>query len=128
MITTIVSAVVGLASTLGKSWIEKKKIKAEGKIKITQAKVDARVKREENLHSLDQTAASDMKFSWKDEFWSIIFAAILVSCFLPWTQPYLKTGFIFMKTYTPWWFEYSLVGIIAATFGLRGWNFWGNKK
>ena len=43
--------------------------------------------------------------SWKDEFWSLIFIAILTACFLPWTQPYVKEGFVFLDQNTPNWFQ-----------------------
>lgn len=125
---SVVTAITGLLGTIGQSWMEKRKIRAEGKIKIEEAKINAKVRKVDNLHDLDQKSVSDMRFSWKDEFWSLVFGLILLASFIPQTQPYIKEGFVFMKESTPWWFEYSLVGIIAASFGLRGWQFWKNNK
>jgi len=110
------------------NWQKRKKVVAEGKVKIAQAKVDGEVKRLQTQAESDAeynvVAAEGMKSSWKDEFWSLVFGGILICSFLPWTQPYVKEGFIFMKENTPYWFEYSIMGMIAASFGLKGWNMW----
>ena len=113
-----------MIKTFVSNWMETKKIKTEGQIKITQAKVDAEVNKYQSQANMDLSAQDGMRYSWKDEFWSIIFGAILISCFLPWTQVHVKEGFMFLSVYTPDWFKWSLMGIIAATFGLRTWGGW----
>ena len=118
-----------VASAVGgifKSWMEVKKVKAEGKISIASAKVQAKVKKIEQQGQMDVQSVNDMRFSWKDELLCLWFVAALTACFLPWTQPYMKEGFTFMAGNTPYWFEWSFIGIVAATFGLRTWM--GAKK
>ena len=67
----------------------------------------------------EQSLTSQMGESWKDEFWSLIFGAILICCFLPWTQPYVKEGFVFLQESTPNWFSNMLYIIIGSSFGYR---------
>ena len=50
---------------------------------------------------------------------TLIFGGILVGCFLPWTQPYVKEGFDFLNANTPSWFANCLYISIGASFGYR---------
>ena len=50
---------------------------------------------------------------------SIIFGGILVCCFLPWTQEYVKEGFLFLEENTPNWFSTCLYICIGSSFGYR---------
>ncbi len=120
----ITGPIIEAVKALGGSWMENRKVKAEGKIKITHAKIDARIKRYEAKAAMDLSAQVGMQYSWKDEYWSLVFGTILIACFLPWTQPYVEDGFIFLKASTPDWFSWCIMGIITATFGLRTWQGW----
>jgi len=60
-----------------------------------------------------------MKNSWKDELLMLIFIAPFVGCFIPSAQPYVERGFKFLDQNTPTWYVVILLGIVAATFGLR---------
>ncbi len=122
----LLAPILGFLGSLGKSWLDTRKAKVVGKLRITEAKIDAKVSKIQAEGNMDIQSVNDMRYSWKDEFWSLIFGAILIGCFLPWTQPYIQTGFAFMKDSTPEWFEWGLLGIIAASFGLR--TFMGWKK
>jgi len=116
-----------IASTVGTiftSWMDTRKVKAAGKIALATAKVEAKVKKIEQQGQMDIQGVNDMKYSWKDEMWTIFFIGVLVCSFLPWTQPYIKEGFIFLKAETPDWFSWAFLGAIAATFGLRTWMGW----
>ena len=124
LLGTLIGGAISALSQLGKSWLETRKVKAEGKIAIATAEIQAKVVKIEKEASMDTISAEDMRYSYKDELWSIVFAAILIASFLPWTQPYVKTGFQFLKTETPEWFEWAFLGIIAASFGLRTWVGW----
>jgi hypothetical protein len=68
---------------------------------------------------MEQNLTSQMAGSWKDEFWTIIFGGILLACFLPWTQEYVKEGFIFLDEHCPTWFQNCLYISIGASFGYR---------
>ena len=122
----LLAPILGFLGSLGKSWLDTRKAKVVGKLRITEAKIEAKVTKIKAEGNMDIQSVNDMRYSWKDEFWSLIFGAILIGCFLPWTQPYIQTGFVFMKDSTPEWFEWGLLGIIAASFGLR--TFMGWKK
>ena len=124
----MISLIIGTLGTLAKAFLKRKEIKAEGKAKLAQAKIDGKVKREQaradSNAKYNVEVAKGMQASWKDELFVIVWLSILLSCFIPWTQPYVKDGFIFLAAYTPYWFEYCLIGMVVASFGLKGWKIW----
>lgn len=67
----------------------------------------------ENIH------ATNSGVSWKDEFWTIIFAIPLVLCFIPDTVGYVTLGFEALKG-TPDWYRYCLLTLVGASVGVRG--------
>ena len=119
MFQALISPIASLAGT----WLEGKvsKAKAETEVKVARAKAEAKVYETEATSSMlnEQSLTSQMGESWKDEFWSLIFVAILICCFLPWTQPYVKEGFVFLQESTPNWFSNMLYIIIGSSFGYR---------
>ena len=119
MFQALISPIASLAGT----WLEGKvsKAKAETEVKVARAKAEAKVYETEATSSMlnEQSLTSQMGKSWKDEFWSLIFGAILICCFLPWTQPYVKEGFVFLQESTPNWFSNMLYIIIGSSFGYR---------
>lgn len=117
----IITAVTGLLGTLGKSWLEKKKIKAEGKIKIESAKISAQIKRESDQGVMDKQSVSDMRYSWKDEFFVVVLTIPFLACFVPSLVPYVREGFSILGE-TPEWYRWAFLGAIAASFGLRTWT------
>ncbi|HAB28513.1 MAG TPA: hypothetical protein DCE27_13035, partial [Xanthomarina gelatinilytica] len=84
---------------------------AKAELKLTEIK--ASKKRMEDIAAgkiaWEQSAVDQMQNSWKDEFWTLIFGAILAGCFLPWTQDYVAKGFIFLDEHTPQWFSTCLI-------------------
>ena len=116
MFQALISPIASLAGT----WLEGKvsKAKAETEVKVARAKAEAKVYETEATSSMlnEQSLTSQMGESWKDEFWSLIFGAILICCFLPWTQPYVKEGFVFLQESTPNWFSNMLYIIIVRAF------------
>ena len=119
MFQALISPIASLAGT----WLEGKvnKAKAETDVKVARAKAEAKVYETEATSSMlmEQNLTAQMAGSWKDEFWTIIFGGILVGCFLPWTQPYVKEGFVFLQESTPNWFSNMLYIIIGSSFGYR---------
>ena len=97
------------------------KAKAETEVKVARAKAEAKVFETEATSSMlmEQNLTNQMAGSWKDEFWTIIFGGILVACFLPFSQEYVKEGFIFLETNTPDWFSTCLYICIGSSFGYR---------
>tara|TARA_A100001011_G_scaffold380216_1_gene447248 strand:+ start:485 stop:889 length:405 start_codon:yes stop_codon:yes gene_type:complete len=121
--------VLGLSSLLGPianiagTYIQGKvdKAKAETEVKVARAKAEAKVYETEATSSMlnEQSLTQQMAGSWKDEFWTLIFGGILVCCFLPWTQEYVKEGFLFLEENTPNWFSTCLYICIGSSFGYR---------
>jgi len=133
MALPIVAGLVGLFKMGGQlfaNWQQKKLIQAEGKIRLEQAKAEGRIRLEERKAegdiAYDVQAQRGMVESWKDEWLTIVLSAVFIACFIPGLQGYVKEGFAFLKTNTPWWFEWSFTGMIAASFGLRGWKLYKN--
>lgn len=125
---------LSLISDLFKSGTDAYTARQERKIQISVAKDElklAKVHAETNrvnkvieaTTNWDMEAMRQSQFSWKDEALMIILFAPFISAFVPFLQPYIKQGFAIIAT-LPLWYQLSLVGIIAASFGLR-WLFQG---
>ncbi len=119
MLGQLIAPVSNLAGT----WLQGKvdKAKAETDVKVARAKAEAKVYETEATSSMlmEQNLTNQMAGSWKDEAWTIFFIAVLTSCFLPWTQEYVKEGFIFLNENCPPWFHNCLYISIGASFGYR---------
>lgn len=108
-------------------WQERKLVKAEGKLKIEQAKIDGEIKKVQSLldgeMEYDKVAAEGMKYSWKDEWFTILLSIPVIMCFVPYPplQDQVATGFEILGTNTPEWFQYCFIGAIVASFGLKTW-------
>ena len=114
---------IGPIASLAGTWLQGRvdKAKAETDVKVARAKAEAKVYETEATSGMlmEQYLTSQMAGSWKDEFWTIIFGGILLACFLPWTQEYVKEGFIFLNEHCPPWFQNCLYISIGASFGYR---------
>lgn len=114
---------IGPISNLAGTWMQGKvdKAKAETDVKVARAKAEAKVYETEATSSMlmEQNLTQQMAGSWKDEFWTLLFGAILLGCFLPFTQEYVKEGFIFLDEHCPTWFQNCLYISIGASFGYR---------
>ena len=125
-----ITGIIGLVRTVAGSWTERKKIVSQGKIAITQAKVDGKIKqiqtREDHNAEYDKIVAKGMQYSWKDEYWTIILSIPAVLCFVPGLDIYVKKGFEALAT-CPTWYQTCLVGAIVASFGLKSFD-WFRKR
>mgnify|MGYP001460741849 CR=1 FL=1 len=119
MFNLLLGPLTDIVGTSVKGFIDNKKAKTE--LKLTEIK--ASKKRMEDIAAgkiaWEQSAVDQMQSSWKDEFWTLIFGAILAGCFLPWTQDYVAKGFIFLDEHTPQWFATCLIICISASFGIK---------
>jgi len=119
MFNLLLGPLTDIVGTSVKGFIQNKKAKTE--LKLTEIK--ASKKRMEDIAAgkiaWEQSAVDQMQSSWKDEFWTLIFGAILLGCFLPWTQDYVAKGFIFLDEHTPQWFATCLIICISASFGIK---------
>jgi|TARA_R110002020_G_scaffold20151_3_gene69007 hypothetical protein len=119
MIANLISPIASLAGTYLQGRVDK--AKAETDVKVARAKAEAKVYETEATSGMlmEQNLTNQMAGSWKDEFWTIIFGGVLVCCFMPWTQPYVKEGFIFLDEHCPDWFQTCLYICIGSSFGYR---------
>lgn len=123
MALPLLGSALGIVGDLAGSWIKGKvdKQKAETEAKVAQAKAKAVVYEKQATGELDmeKSLTEQMGGSWKDEAWTIFFIVVLSCCFLPWTQGYVKEGFVFLDTSTPDWFANCIYISITASFGYR---------
>ena len=119
----MIQAFIGPIANLAGTWLQGKveKSKADSEVKVAKAKAEAKVyETEATSQMLNEKKLTDqMGESWKDEAWSLWFIAVLTACFLPWTQEYVKEGFIFLDEHTPTWFHNMLYIVIGSSFGYR---------
>ena len=119
----MIQAFIGPIANLAGTWLQGKvdKSKADSDVKVARAKAEAKVyETEATSQMLNEKKLTDqLGDSWKDEAWSLWFIAVLTACFLPWTQEYVKEGFIFLDEHTPTWFHNMLYIVIGSSFGYR---------
>ena len=119
----MLGSIIGPISSLAGTWLQGRvdKAKAETEVKVARARAEAKVYETEATSSMlnERELTNQMAGSWKDEFWTLIFGGVLVASFIPWSQPYVKEGFIFLETSTPDWFSTCLYICIGSSFGYR---------
>ena len=119
MFNLLISPIAELAGTWLKGKVDKSK--AESEVKVARAKAEAKVYETEATSQMlnEKNLTDQMGDSIKDEIWTIWFVLVLTGCFLPWTQEYVKNGFIFLDQHTPSWFHNLLYVVIGSSFGYR---------
>ena len=119
MAIPIIGGIIDLVTTLGGSWLERKKIKAQGKIRIEQAKVDAALKRGQAEDQWDVEMAKASSNSWKDEWLTILVSIPLIMAFInDETRRIVTEGFEALTGMPPW-YQYAIGIVFAASFGIK---------
>jgi len=115
----LISPIANLAGTYLQGKVDEKK--ALNEVKVARAVAEAEVYKTEATSAMlnEKSLTDQMAGSWKDEFWTLIFGGILLGCFLPFSQEYVKEGFIFLNEHCPPWFQNCLYISIGASFGYR---------
>lgn len=116
-----IAPIVAALGSIGKAWLENRRVKAEGKIAISQAKVNFKVSQFEARAAMDVEAMKGMQFSWKDEYLLLLFSIPLILSFIPGMVPFVAAGFAVLQT-LPMWYQWAITGMVAATFGIRTWK------
>lgn len=125
------SAIISGVTSLASDYMEGRKQKANAEARIEFAKTEAQIAQIKRLSeteaNYDLEALRQTQYSWKDEFALIVVVFPFIGAFLPWTQPYVEQGWIFLSEKTPpeYWWIFS--GAIAASMGIR-WAVSGRKK
>lgn len=95
----------------------------ENQLKLESNLTDAKIKREMNdadaQNNIDLITVKNQATTFKDDALVYTWLLIVICCFLPWTQPYVKEGFEFLNTSTPEWFRWILYAISVSELGLR---------
>lgn len=124
---SLITSLFSTGADVYKVKVENKRKIVEAKQELALAKIHAEVGRVnkviEATTNWDMEAMRQSQFSWKDEALMVILFAPFVGAFIPGLQDYIKIGFATVAD-LPVWYQLSLVGIIAASFGLR-WLFQG---
>lgn len=108
------SGFIGLFDTLvglGGDWLSNKRIEKQ---EVHNQKIE-KLKQEGDWEKVQATNSGS---SWKDEFWTIVFAIPLVLCFIPDCVVYVQEGFKVLEE-TPEWYRYCLLTLVGSSVGVR---------
>lgn len=108
------NVIAGGVIELVKSWFDAKKAKHQAEIKFQE-------KLSEIEATWDLVALRQAQFSWKDEFITLVIFAPLVLWWFPGFREDALAWVEFVGE-MPYWYQFTMFGVIAATFGLR-WYF-----
>ena len=83
----------------------------------------AKTQRAENSEGRDHDweMLSIKNSGWKDEWVLIVLSIPMILVFIPFTQPFIASGFEALAT-TPVWYRTTVMTIYLATFGIRLWR------
>ena len=127
----MLNLLIGPITELAGTWLNGKveKSKAETGAKVARAKAEATIMEKKATGEIDWDLemARGSQSSWKDEGLVILFSLPLILSFIPGMEGVVANGFEQLKA-MPQWYQYSLGGIVAASFGVRSaTKFFGKK-
>lgn len=123
---------LSIVASLAGTWLEGKveKTKAETGAKVARAKAEATIAEKQATGEIDYdlAAANQMASSWRDEFFSLLFALPMVLAFCgDWGREIVFNGFEALQQ-MPTWYQVSLGALVASSVGMRGiTKFYGKK-
>lgn len=126
---TILEPIVNLVKEPIVEWQKRKTIEVENESKERDRQHELNLKKVDIAFELakqgqqieadwDTNAQQDMKTSWKDEFYVVLFSIPLIMAFIPDMQDIVLKGFETLNK-TPDWYMLLVTGIVASVFGLR---------
>lgn len=127
--STILEPIVNVVKEPIVEWQKRKTIEVENESKERDRQHELNLKKIDIAFELakqgqqieadwDTNAQQDMKTSWKDEFYVILFSIPLIMAFIPDMQDIVLKGFETLNK-TPDWYMLLITGIVASVFGLR---------
>ena len=127
--STILEPIVNLVKEPIVEWQKRKTMEVENESKERDRQHELNLKKVDIAFELakqgqqieadwDTNAQQDMKTSWKDEFYVILFSIPLIMAFIPDMQDIVLKGFETLNK-TPDWYMLLVTGIVASVFGLR---------
>lgn len=121
-VTAPIQAVVNPLSEVYKARQERKAQIEDAKVQLKIAKLTAEAARWQQSAEItanwDMEAMRQSRYSWKDEWLTIILTLPFVGAFFPVAQDYVLRGFQYLSQ-VPYWYMLCFIGIVAASFGLR---------
>jgi hypothetical protein len=110
--SNILQGILGIAD----GWLQGQQARQQARLNADLAIEQARANHEMDW---DMIQAQNSGRSWKDELWTLIFAAPLVAIFVPVLQPYVISGFEALNTQVPDWYLAFVAIAVSAAFGYR---------
>ena len=119
MLGAIIAPLANLASTWMSSKVEK--VKAEGEVKVAQAKAKAVVAEKVATGEVEweKSMADATDGSYKDEFALGVLLAPAILVFIPSMTEHVRKGFEVLNT-LPDWYQYLLFIAVSSSFGIKG--------
>jgi hypothetical protein len=116
----IIKKLVELVAEIFGTWIEAKREDARGRLAIARTRAEAMatidVAQATADIQWDLSQADASRYSWKDEFWTILLAVPVVMVFVPGLEPYVTQGFTALEI-LPDWYKAAVGIAIGAAFG-----------
>ena len=112
-VTSIITGVFGVIAEPVKEWQKRKTLEVAQEDKQLERQHELNVKKIDVAFELakqgqkveadwDTNAQNNMKYTWKDEWFVILFSIPLIGAFVPSIQPYILEGFMVLNK-TPAW-------------------------
>lgn len=117
---TAVTSVLGIAGDWIASKREEKRVEAEGRVRIRQARVEAEIEDIADRREHDQgwENASRDKVWWADDVLTAWTVGLMTAAFIPPAVPYVRDGLDVLESYPDWLL--AVVGIVwASAFGVK---------
>ena len=128
MIAKLLGPITNIVGSLVQGKMEQKA--AETKVKIAKAEAQAQIMVSQATSEADweKIMAEGSRDSWKDEWLTILFSVPLVLAFCgEWGRVVVTDGFAALNE-MPYYYRYTLGGIVSASCGIRGaTKFFGRK-
>lgn len=121
--------VIDLISNVAGSYQARKKVAEEKAAEIEKAKIDIKLAKlrskaeqvrseQNNANNYDLQVLKNRNNSYMDEIMIGFVLVLVIINFIPYFQPYLKTGWESLNS-APMWFQFVVVGCFVSTLGLR---------
>lgn len=124
---SILTPLVGLASTWLEGNVEKSKAKTAADIALKNAEATVYQRKATAENDWDIEAIKGSQNSLKDEWLVVLFSIPMILAFIPGMEGVVERGFEQLEK-MPEWYQYSVGVIVAASFGFRSaTKFFGKK-
>ncbi|API58450.1 hypothetical protein BSL82_03335 [Tardibacter chloracetimidivorans] len=123
MIFEIIKTILGIGGAALQNIQARQAAKAEAEARIIVARAEAEVKRLEKAQDAeiawDSEAVSQMRGSWKDEWWTFLASLPLILAFLGDSSRQRVTEGFAAISHMPDWYIAIVGASVAASFGIR---------